>query len=107
MDNNHTEDYVLVQEDCLHWQLDVTFKEDACRARKNYSARNLNPLRKFTIAIRTISSPSRLDDGKVALIPTTSRKYSDLMWLPWGDSMILHVNQKAYIYPDKQHFDIN
>lgn len=29
-------------ENRLHWQLDVTFKEDACRARKNYSARNLN-----------------------------------------------------------------
>ena len=38
-------------ENCLHWQLDVTFKEDACRARKNYSARNLNLLRKFTLAI--------------------------------------------------------
>ena len=33
-------------ENRLHWQLDVTFKEDACRARKNYSARNLNLLRK-------------------------------------------------------------
>ena len=29
----------------------MTFKEDACRARKNYSARNLNLLRKFTLAI--------------------------------------------------------
>ena len=38
-------------ENRLHWQLDVTFKEDACRARKNYSARNLNLLRKFTLAI--------------------------------------------------------
>ena len=38
-------------ENRLHWQLDVTFREDACRARKNYSARNLNLLRKFTLAI--------------------------------------------------------
>lgn len=38
-------------ENRLHWRLDVTFKEDACRARKNYSARNLNLLRKFTLAI--------------------------------------------------------
>lgn len=38
-------------ENRLHWQLDVTFKEGACRARKNYSARNLNLLRKFTLAI--------------------------------------------------------
>jgi ISPg6, transposase len=31
--------------------LDVTFREDACRARKNFSARNLNLIRKFAFAI--------------------------------------------------------
>ena len=67
-------------ENRLHWRLDVTFKEDACRARKNYSARNLNLLRKFTLASfasRTTSSPSRRADGNVAYSPTTSRKSSD------------------------------
>ena len=38
-------------ENRLHWQLDVTFREDACRARKNFSARNLNLIRKFSLAI--------------------------------------------------------
>ena len=38
-------------ENHLHWQLDVTFREDACRARKNFSARNLNLIRKFSLAI--------------------------------------------------------
>ena len=38
-------------ENRLHWQLDVTFREDACRARKNFSARNLNLIRKFALAI--------------------------------------------------------
>ena len=38
-------------ENRLHEQLNVTFKEDACRARKNYSGHNLNLLRKFTLAI--------------------------------------------------------
>lgn len=38
-------------ENRLHWHLDVTFREDACRARKNYSATNLNTLRKFALAI--------------------------------------------------------
>ena len=33
------------------WHLDVTFREDACRARKDYSATNLNTLRKFALAI--------------------------------------------------------
>lgn len=34
-------------ENHLHWHLDVTFKEDACRARDGYAAENLNILRKF------------------------------------------------------------
>ena len=38
-------------ENRLHWQLDVTFREDACRARKNFSARNLNLIRKFALGI--------------------------------------------------------
>ena len=38
-------------ENRLHWQLDVTFREDACRVRKNFSARNLNLIRKFSLAI--------------------------------------------------------
>ena len=38
-------------ENSLHWQLDVTFREDACRVRKNFSAHNLNLIRKFALAI--------------------------------------------------------
>lgn len=38
-------------ENRLHWHLDVTFREDHCRARKDYSAENLNILRKFALAI--------------------------------------------------------
>ncbi len=38
-------------ENRLHWHLDVTFREDACRARKDYSATNLNTLIKFALAI--------------------------------------------------------
>lgn len=40
-------------ENQLHWHLDVTFKEDACRARTGYAPENLNILRKF--ALRKIS----------------------------------------------------
>ena len=67
-------------ENRLHWQLDVTFKEDACRARKNYSARNLNLLRKFTLAILSQQNDKlspRPDGGNVAYSPTTSGKSSD------------------------------
>ena len=32
-------------ENRLHWHLDVTFREDHCRARKEYAATNLNTIR--------------------------------------------------------------
>ena len=38
-------------ENRLDWHWDVTFREDACWARKDYSATNLNTLRKFALAI--------------------------------------------------------
>ena len=38
-------------ENRLHWHLDVTFREDHCRARKAYAAQNLNTIRKLALAI--------------------------------------------------------
>ena len=38
-------------ENSLHWVLDVTFREDACRVRKEDAARNLSLLRKITLAM--------------------------------------------------------
>lgn len=38
-------------ENKLHWHLDVTFGEDACRARKKHSAENLNLIRKLALLI--------------------------------------------------------
>ena len=38
-------------ENQLHWNLDVTFLEDACRARKGYAALNLSTLRKLALQI--------------------------------------------------------
>jgi predicted transposase YbfD/YdcC len=35
----------------LHWHLDVTFKEDSCRARKRNAPENLSALRKFALQI--------------------------------------------------------
>jgi predicted transposase YbfD/YdcC len=35
----------------LHWQLDVTFREDACRARRNNAPLNLNILRKEALRL--------------------------------------------------------
>ena len=39
-------------ENQLHWRLDVIFKEDAGRARKDLSPLNLNVLRKVALALR-------------------------------------------------------
>lgn len=38
-------------ENQLHWNLDVTFKEDAARARKGYAAQNLSAMRKLALQI--------------------------------------------------------
>ena len=38
-------------ENCLHWQLDVSFNEDSCRARAKNEAANLALLRKISLAI--------------------------------------------------------
>lgn len=38
-------------ENGLHWHLDVTFKEDGCRARKKNAAQNLSLLRKLALQI--------------------------------------------------------
>ena len=39
-------------ENQLHWCLDVIFHEDASRARKNNSPRNLNVMRKVALSLR-------------------------------------------------------
>lgn len=46
-------------ENQLHWNLDVTFKEDACRARKGYAAQNLSAIRKLAMQIVKSHSDKR------------------------------------------------
>lgn len=46
-------------ENQLHWHLDVTFHEDACRARKGYAALNLSTLRKLALQIVRAHSDKR------------------------------------------------
>ena len=36
-------------ENNLHWSLDVAFREDECRTRKDHSARNLATIRKAAL----------------------------------------------------------
>lgn len=46
-------------ENQLHWHLDVTFKEDACRARKGFAAQNLSTVRKLALQIAKAHSDNR------------------------------------------------
>lgn len=39
-------------ENQLHWHMDITFREDACRARKGFASQNLSVLRKVAQYIR-------------------------------------------------------
>ena len=36
--------------EAMHWVLDVTFREDNCRVRKDHAAQNLSAIRKFALA---------------------------------------------------------
>jgi predicted transposase YbfD/YdcC len=38
-------------ENQLHWNLDVTFKEDACRSRRGHAAENLSAIRKLAMQV--------------------------------------------------------
>jgi predicted transposase YbfD/YdcC len=38
-------------ENSLHWQLDVTFREDDCRVRKGHSDANLSVIRRFALSM--------------------------------------------------------
>lgn len=46
-------------ENQLHWHLDVTFKEDACRARKSFAAQNFSTVRKLALQIAKAHSDNR------------------------------------------------
>ena len=42
-----------------HWHLDVTFKEDECRARMGFTSQNLSVLRKIALHILHIVSEQK------------------------------------------------
>ena len=46
-------------ENQLHWHLDVTFKEDACHARKSFAAQNFSTVRKLALQIAKAHSDNR------------------------------------------------
>jgi predicted transposase YbfD/YdcC len=45
-------------ENSLHWVLDVTFREDVCRARKDHAPHNFATLRRFALALLHQDTPA-------------------------------------------------
>lgn len=62
-------------ENHLHWHLDVTFREDACRARKGYAPENLSTMRKFALQIL------KEHDDKLSLKKRKVRAAYDVQYL--------------------------
>ena len=44
-------------ENSLHWQLDVTFREDDCRVRKGHGDANLSVIRRFALSMLKNEKP--------------------------------------------------
>ena len=71
-----------------HWHMDITFREDACRARKGFASQNLSVLRKVALYIISglkdkLSKKKRL--YKAALdIKLSEKTIGILMRLPWN-----------------------
>ena len=77
-------------ENSLHWTLDVTFREDQCRVRKDHGPQNVNILRQIG---HNLLKNERTLQGKWAfrangstpdgMRTTCSKSSSDKMRLPW------------------------
>lgn len=62
-------------ENGLHWHLDVTFRDDDCRARKKNAAQNLSLLRKLVLQI------AKATDDKLSLRKRLVRASMDKEYL--------------------------
>ena len=67
-------------ENSLHWVLDMSFREDESRARKDYSAENFNALRQFAYTILKA----------VFLINNSSVCLSRILLLPFCQTHFIH-----------------
>lgn len=62
-------------ENQLHWCLDVTFKEDACRTRDGNAAENLNIIRKITMNLLRQDTSKKLSIPKKRLYASLHEQY--------------------------------
>jgi len=62
-------------ENQLHWCLDVTYKEDACRTRTGNAAENFNVVRKITMNLLRQDRSSKRSIAKKRLLATLDDQY--------------------------------
>ena len=62
-------------ENQLHWCLDVTFKEDACRIRTGNAAENLNVVRKIAMNLLKATTSRKLSVAKKRQLATLNESY--------------------------------
>ena len=62
-------------ENKLHWCLDVTFKEDACRIRTGHAAENFNIIRKITMNLLRLETSMKRSIPKKRLYAALHDKY--------------------------------
>jgi predicted transposase YbfD/YdcC len=62
-------------ENSLHWQLDVTFREDTCRARKGHSDANLSVIRRFALSMLKNEKSEKLGIKNKRLLAAWDNEY--------------------------------
>jgi hypothetical protein len=62
-------------ENRLHWVLDVTFREDNCRVRKDHAPQNLSTLRKFALSL--LRQDARYPKRSLRSRRKTAERYPD------------------------------
>ena len=87
-------------ENQLHWYLDITFKEDECRARKGFASQNLSLLRKIALHIVSeqkdkLSMKRRL--YKAALDINYSKKHSNFDAVALLSGFFANIASKLYV----------
>jgi predicted transposase YbfD/YdcC len=75
-------------ENCLHWTLDVSFREDDSRVRKDFAPENAAMLRQLSLNLLKRGDRIRYDDGKVKKTPgiKARRKMAG-----WDHDWLLHL----------------
>ena len=87
-------------ENQLHWYLDITFKEDECRARKGFASQNLSLLRKIALHIVSeqkdkLSMKRRL--YKAALDINYSKKHWNFDAVALLSGFFANIASKLYV----------